>query len=90
MIDRPGDAIPNKTGDPDPAERSNAAGRPQDRVIGDGPMSDAQASYLRALCAEAGVDFDASLSRAAGAERIAQLKTEIPRLAGVDGKPPQA
>ena len=90
MIDDPKDAVPSKTGNPDPAEYSNTSKDPQDWVTGDEPMTGAQASYLRTLCEEAGVEFDPSLTKAAASERIDQLKAEVPRLAGTDGPPPQA
>jgi hypothetical protein len=89
MIDDPSDAT-NKTGNPDPAEYSNTSKDPHEWVTGDEPMTGAQASYLRTLCEEAGVPFDAGLSKAAASERIDQLKAEIPRLAGSEGPPPQA
>lgn len=81
MIDDPSDAIPNKTGDPDPAEYSNTSKDPKDWVTGDEPMTGAQASYLKTLCDEAGVEFDHTLTKAAASELIDQLKTQIPRLA---------
>jgi hypothetical protein len=90
MIDDPEDAVPSKTGNPDPAEYSNTSKDPQDWVTGDEPMTGAQASYLGTLCEEAGVEFDPSLTKAAASERIDQLKAEVPRLAGTEGPPPQA
>ena len=80
MIDNPKDAVPNKSGDPDPAEYSNTSKDPSDWVTGDEPMTDAQASYLKTLCEEVGAEFDPSLSKAAASERIDQLKAEAPRL----------
>ncbi|MFO1143718.1 MAG: DUF3072 domain-containing protein [Amaricoccus sp.] len=85
MIDDKRDAVPSKTGAPDPAEYSNTSKDPKDWVTGDEPMTGAQASYLQTLCEEAGVEFDPSLSKAAASERIDQLKAEIPRLAGERG-----
>jgi hypothetical protein len=90
MIDDPSDAVPSKTGSPDPAEYSNTSKDPKDWVTGDEPMTGAQASYLKTLCEEAGVEFDPSLSKAAASERIDQLKAEIPRLAGTKGAPSEA
>lgn len=90
MIDDRDDAIPSRTGDPDPADYSNTTKDPRDWVSGDEPMTGAQASYLRTLCEEAGVDFDDGLTKAAASERIDQLKSEIPRLSGAGGPPPQA
>ena len=85
MIDDPRDAVPSKTGAPDPAEYSNTSKDPKDWVTGDEPMTGAQASYLQTLCEEAGVEFEPSLSKAAASERIDQLKAENPRLAGNPG-----
>jgi hypothetical protein len=79
MIDDPDDAIPNKTGDPDPAEYANTSRDPKDWISGDEPMTEAEAAYLRTLCAEAGIEFDRTLSKAAAAELIDQLKPQIPR-----------
>ena len=53
MIDTPEDATPSRTGDPDPAEYANASTDPKDWVMGDAPMTAAQAGYLKALSAEA-------------------------------------
>jgi Protein of unknown function (DUF3072) len=64
--------------------------RPARAVAPTRPMTGAQASYLRTLCEEAGVDFDPNLSKAAASERIDQLKAEIPRLAGNKASPPNA
>ena len=79
MIDDPDDAIPNKTGDPDPAEYANTSRDPKDWISGDEPMTEAEAAYLRTLCAEAGIEFDRTLSKAAAAELIDQLTPQIPR-----------
>ena len=87
MIDDPTDAVPSRTGDPDPAEYSNTSKDPKDWVTGDEPMTGAQASYLQTLCEEAGVEFDPALTKAGASERIDQLRAEIPRLAGTEGAP---
>lgn len=87
MIDTPEDATPSRTGDPDPADYANASADPKDWAAGDGPMTPAQAAYLKALSAEAGADFDAGLTQAAAAERIDQLRAEIPRFAATEGDP---
>ncbi len=87
MVDTPREATANPARDPDGAEYSNTSENPNDWVSGDEPMTAAQASYLRALCAEAGVEFDAGLSQAGAAEFIDQLRAEIPRLAGTEGEP---
>lgn len=87
MIDTPEDATPSRTGDPDPADYANASRNPQDWVTGDAPMTPEQADYLKALAAEAGVAFDPGLTQAAAAERIDQLRAEIPRFAATEGDP---
>jgi hypothetical protein len=87
MVDTPEEATANPSGDPDPAEYSNTSNDPKDWVAGDEPMTPAQAAYLKALSAEAGVDFDPTLSRAAAAELIDQIRAEIPRLAATEGEP---
>ena len=87
MIDERSDTIPSRTGDPDPADYANKSANPGDWVTGDGPMSAEEAAYLRALCAEAGIDFDPSLTRAGASELIDQIKAGNPRLAGTEGAP---
>jgi hypothetical protein len=87
MVDTPEEATANPSGDPDPAEGSNTSSDPRDWVAGDEPMTAGQAAYLKALCAEAGVDFDLGLSRGGASELIDQLRAEIPRLAGTEGEP---
>lgn len=87
MIDDPSDTVPSRTGDPDPAEDANVSKDPKDWVTGDAPMTEAQASYLKALCAEAGAEFDPGLTQAGAAELIDQLKAEVPRLAATEGDP---
>lgn len=77
MIDDPDDAVPNKTGDPDPAEYANTSTDPKDWVTGDEPMTESEASFLKTLCDEAGVEFDHTLTRAAAAELADQLKEQI-------------
>jgi len=80
MIDTPKEAVRNPLRDPDPAEYGNTSKDPADWVTGDEPMTGAQASYLKTLCAETGAEFDPSLSKAAASERIDQLKALDPRL----------
>jgi hypothetical protein len=80
MIDDPSEAIPTRTGSPDPAEYSNTSKDPKDWVTGDEPMTGAQASYLRTLCEETGAAFDAGLTKAAASEQIDQLRQRDPRL----------
>jgi hypothetical protein len=84
MIDDPADAVPSKSGSPDPAEYSNTSKDPADWVTGDEPMTGAQASYLRTLCEETGTEFDPSLTKAAASELIDQLKERSPRLRADD------
>jgi hypothetical protein len=49
------------------------------KVIGDGPMTPRQSSYLHSLCEEAGVEFDGSLTAAEAGERIEELKARVGR-----------
>ena len=67
----------------DPSE----AARNPDRASGEEPMTEAQAAYLRALCADTGADFDPGLSRDAAAERIEQLKALDPSLSAGSDNP---
>ncbi len=63
---------------------------PQDWKTGDEPMTDAQASYLRTLCQEAGEPFDDNLTKAQASERIDALRARSPRLneSEADSTPP--
>lgn len=47
---------------------------PDDWVTGDEPMTRAQASYLRTLCAEAHQVFDGALTKAEASKRIEHLQ----------------
>ena len=47
---------------------------PSDWVTGEEPMTGPQASYLKTLCQEAGVDFDEKLTKAAASRRIDELQ----------------
>ncbi|MGH2379885.1 MAG: DUF3072 domain-containing protein [Candidatus Limnocylindria bacterium] len=63
---------------------------PGDWKAGDEPMTDAQASYLRTLCQEAGEPFDQSLTKAQASEQIDALRARSPRLneTEADSTPP--
>jgi hypothetical protein len=55
---------------------------PHDWVTADESMTAAQASYLKTLCEEAGVEFDPDLTKADASEQIDQLQQQTGR--GVD------
>ena len=62
---------------------------PEDWKTGDEPMTDAQASYLRTLCQEAGEPLDHNLTKAQASERIDALRARSPRLnESEDSTPP--
>lgn len=82
MIDEKSNAVRSKTGDPDPGEYFNTSKDPFDWVTGNEPMNGAQASCLRTLCEETGVDVDGSLSKAPASERTDRLRAESPFLKG--------
>ncbi len=42
-------------------------------------MTGAQASYLKTLCDEAGVEFDPSLTKAEASQRIEELQSQTGR-----------
>jgi len=50
-----------------------------DWITGDEPMTGAQASYLKTLCEEAGVEFQPELSKAEASERIDALQQKTGR-----------
>lgn len=50
-----------------------------DWVTGEEPMTGPQASYLRTLCQEAGVEFDEGLSKAQASARIDELQQRTGR-----------
>lgn len=52
---------------------------PQDWVTGDEKMTGPQASYLRTLSQEAGVDFDEALTKAEASEAIDELQAKTGR-----------
>jgi hypothetical protein len=65
-----------------PAQPGNREKNPEDWVTGDETMTGAQASYLKTLCEEAGVEFDPGLSKAEASQRIEELQEQTGR--GVD------
>ena len=65
--------------DPKQHPTGNAVKDPDEWVTGDEPMTGAQASYLQTLSEEAGVEFDASLTKAQASERIDQLQARTGR-----------
>ncbi len=52
---------------------------PEQWKTGDEPMTGAQASYLQTLSQEAGVDFDANLTKAEASKRIDELQAKTGR-----------
>jgi hypothetical protein len=62
-----------------PAEDSNRDKDPDDWVTGDETMTGAQASYLKTLCEEAGVEFDPDLTKADASKRIGELQEQTGR-----------
>ena len=75
MADEPKLAHP-KT---DPPEGTNAVKDPDDWATGDEEMTGAQASYLKTLSEEAGVDFDPKLNKADASKRIDELQEKTGR-----------
>ena len=67
---------PKKPGDEAPG---NAPKDTEDWVTGDEPMTGAQASYLKTLSEEAGVEFDPDLTKAEASERIDELQERTGR-----------
>jgi hypothetical protein len=62
-----------------PAEDSNRDKDPDDWVTGDETMTGAQASYLKTLCEEAGVEFDPDLTKADASKCIEELQEQTGR-----------
>jgi hypothetical protein len=62
------------TDNPKANPTSNAEKDPRDWTTGDEPMTGAQASYLKTLSEEAGVEFDPNLSKADASLRIDELQ----------------
>ena len=59
--------------------QGNQAKDPSDWVTADEPMTGAQASYLKTLSEEAGVEFDAGLTKAEASRRIDELQSRTGR-----------
>ena len=57
----------------------NAVKDPDNWTTGDEAMTGAQASYLKTLSEEAGVEFDPNLSKADASKRIDELQDETGR-----------
>lgn len=57
----------------------NAAKDTSEWVTGDEPMTGAQASYLKTLTQEAGVEFDPELTKAEASKRIDELQERTGR-----------
>jgi len=76
---------PSISDDADNANNQDAGGPsnrlkdPRDWKTGDEPMTGAQASYLQTLSQEAGVEFDASLTKAEASKRIDELQAKTGR-----------
>ena len=64
------------------AEPSNAIKDPNEWTTGGETMTGAQASYLKTLCEEAGVEFNDKLSKADASKRIDELRNNTGR--GID------
>ncbi len=58
---------------------SNAVKDPDNWTTGDERMTGAQASYLKTLSEEAGVDFDPEMSKAGASKRIDELQERTGR-----------
>lgn len=67
------------TDDPKKDAPGNAEKPVNDWVTGDEPMTGAQASYLKTLCEEAGVEFEPDLSKAEASKRIDALQEKAGR-----------
>jgi len=63
---------PKKTRADEPS--GNLQKDPDDWVTGEEPMTGAQASYLKTLSEEAGVEFDGALTKAQASKRIDELQ----------------
>jgi hypothetical protein len=69
-----------KTTDPKDIDHpSNLQKDPSDWVTADEPMTDAQSSYLKTLCEEAGEEYDATLTKAQASRRIDELQAKTGR-----------
>ena len=61
------------------SENSNLQKDPAEWTTGEEEMTDAQASYLKTLSGEAGVDFDEKLTKADASRRIDELQDKTGR-----------
>jgi len=64
---------------PETEPPSNTIKDPAEWTTGEESMTGAQASYLKTLSDEAGVPFDAGLSKAAASQRIDELQARTGR-----------
>lgn len=74
-----GQDSPMSAQDPKQQPTGNAEKDPSEWVTGDEAMTGAQASYLKTLSQEAGVEFDESLTKAQASERIDELQSQTGR-----------
>ena len=63
----------------EPHDHSNAEKDPHDWTTGGETMTGAQASYLKTLCEEGGVEFDDTLTKAEASMKIDELKNKTGR-----------
>lgn len=63
----------------DGIQGSNMIKDPEDWKTGDEPMTGAQHSYLQTLSAEAGEEFDETLTKAEASQRIDELQHQTGR-----------
>jgi len=68
-----------QTDDPKSHPFSNAEKDPDDWITGDEAMTGAQASYLKTLSEEAGVEFNATLTKAEASKHIDALQEKTGR-----------
>ena len=68
-----------ESNDPRAHPTGNAIKDPETWVTKDEPMTGAQASYLKTLSEEAGVDFQSDLTKAGASEKIDELQKRTGR-----------
>ncbi|XXX60119.1 DUF3072 domain-containing protein [Sorangium sp. So ce124] len=78
-IDELRDAVGVSGGAEAAAGVENTRKDPEQWKTGDEPMTGAQASYLQTLSQEAGVDFEANLTKAEASKRIDELQARTGR-----------
>ncbi|XXU47344.1 DUF3072 domain-containing protein [Sorangium sp. So ce1014] len=78
-IDELRDAVGVSGGAGGAAGVENTRKDPEQWKTGDEPMTGAQASYLQTLSQEAGVDFEANLTKAEASKRIDELQAKTGR-----------